>query len=218
MILTSTDDDRDAWLEAGRKLFAGPCDFLLGAASLDQLPANDAIEVAFAGRSNVGKSSLINALTGRKDLARISNTPGRTRQLNYFTLGTEVMLVDMPGHGYARASKTLIADWTELVRDYLRGRPQLRRVFLLIDSRHGLKPNDREVMALMDDCAVAYQIVMTKCDKLKKGQLEQMRQRLDDDMRKHPAGHPVILVTSSRKGEGLGDVRAEIARLGLDDR
>ncbi len=216
--MTTADEDRDKWLEAGRKLFAGSCDFLLGAAALDQIPDNDAIEVAFAGRSNVGKSSLINALTGRKNLARISNTPGRTRQLNYFSLGADVMLVDMPGHGYARASKKLIADWTGLVRDYLRGRPQLRRVFLLIDSRHGLKPNDREVMAIMDVCAVAYQIVMTKCDKLNKGQLEQMKLKLDGEIRKHPAVHPVILVTSSRKGDGLEDVRAEIARLGLDDR
>lgn len=212
--MLSDDTETDAELiEAGRKLFAGPCDFRLSAVRLSDLPGGDAPEVAFAGRSNVGKSSLINALTGRKTLARTSNTPGRTRELNVFDLGGAITMIDMPGYGYARASKSLIANWTALVRDYLRGRARLRRVFLLIDARHGIKPNDGEVISLMDKSAVSYQVVLTKIDKVKAKDREKVLNATRKRLAKHPAAHPEILTTSSRKGEGLAELRAEIASL-----
>ena len=200
-------------LEAGRLLFAGPCDFLMGATSLAQLPEAAPCEVAFAGRSNVGKSSLLNALTGRRALARTSNTPGRTRELNYFQIGPSLHLVDMPGYGYARAQKTLVAAWQKLIRAYLRGRPTLRRVFVLADSRHGIKPNDLEIMDLMDEAAVIYQVVLTKADKLKKGEQDRLLERVSGQLLKRPAAHPQLHLTSSEKGTGIAELRAEVARL-----
>jgi len=214
----TTKTDEPDWQELGRKLFAGPCDFLLSATSMDNLPGGEAPEIAFAGRSNVGKSSLLNALTARKTLARTSNTPGRTRQLNAFSLGGKIILIDMPGYGYARAGKQLIANWTALVRDYLRGRARLRRVFLLIDARHGIKKNDIEVMQLMDTSAVSYQVVLTKADKVKAAELQEVQEKTARILARHPAAFPELVTTSSRKSRGLEDLRAQIAALALDQR
>ena len=200
-------------LESGRLLFTQNCDFLISAASFNQLPDTDLPEIAFAGRSNVGKSSLLNALTGRKNLARTSNTPGRTQQVNFFDLGGRVMLTDLPGYGYAKAAKSVVDQWTRLIKSYLRGRVQLRRVCLLIDSRHGLKDTDREAMALMDEVAVAYQIVLTKCDKIKATELEKLLAKTDKEITKHVAAHPEILVTSSFKSLGIEEMRAALATL-----
>ncbi len=200
-------------LESGRLLFTQNCDFLISAASFNQLPDTDLPEIAFAGRSNVGKSSLLNALTGRKNLARTSNTPGRTQQVNFFDLGGRVMLTDLPGYGYAKAAKSVVDQWTRLIKSYLRGRVQLRRVCLLIDSRHGLKDTDREAMALMDEVAVAYQIVLTKCDKIKAAELEKLLVKTDKEIAKHVAAHPEILVTSSFKSLGIEEMRATLATL-----
>ena len=200
-------------LESGRLLFAQNCDFIISAASFNQLPDTDLPEIAFAGRSNVGKSSLLNALTGRKNLARTSNTPGRTQQVNFFDLGGRVMLTDLPGYGYAKAAKSVVDQWTRLIKSYLRGRVQLRRVCLLIDSRHGLKDTDREAMVLMDEAAVAYQIVLTKCDKIKAAELEKLLVKTDKEIAKHVAAHPEILVTSSFKSLGIEEMRAALATL-----
>ncbi len=200
-------------LESGRLLFAQNCDFIISAASFNQLPDTDLPEIAFAGRSNVGKSSLLNALTGRKNLARTSNTPGRTQQVNFFDLGGRVMLTDLPGYGYAKAAKSVVDQWTRLIKSYLRGRVQLRRVCLLIDSRHGLKDTDREAMVLMDEAAVAYQIVLTKCDKIKAAELEKLLVKTDKEIAKHVAAHPEILVTSSFKSLGIEEMRATLATL-----
>ena len=200
-------------LESGRLLFAQNCDFIISAASFNQLPDTDLPEIAFAGRSNVGKSSLLNTLTGRKNLARTSNTPGRTQQVNFFDLGGRMMLTDLPGYGYAKAAKSVVDQWTRLIKSYLRGRVQLRRVCLLIDSRHGLKDTDREVMALMDEAAVAYQIVLTKCDKIKAAELEKLLVKTDKEITKHVAAHPEILVTSSFKSLGIEEMRAALATL-----
>ncbi|GAB4394105.1 MAG: ribosome biogenesis GTP-binding protein YihA/YsxC [Kiloniellaceae bacterium] len=210
---TALSEEERAALEAGRLLFAGACDFLLSAADENDLPALGATEVAFAGRSNVGKSSLLNALTGRKNLARASNTPGRTRLLNFFSLGGRLILVDLPGYGYARASKTDIARWTQLTRGYLRGRPQLRRVCLLVDARHGLKASDRQVMEELDTDAVSYQIVLTKADKVKPGALKRVIGETQDAIARHPAAHPVCLATSAETGAGLPELRAALAAL-----
>lgn len=193
------------------KLFSGPCDFVLGAAALAQIPDDRLPEVAFIGRSNVGKSSLINALTNRKGLARTSNTPGRTRQLNFFNLGNQLMLVDLPGYGYAKASKSEVAEWNELIRDYLRGRAPLRRVCVLIDSRHGLKPNDIELMEMLDEAAVPYQLVLTKSDK--KQTLAPEQAGIDAIRDKHPALHPEVLLTSSEKGIGIAELREALYSL-----
>jgi GTP-binding protein len=215
--------DRDAEgaaaLERGRVLFAGPCDFVISAARLDQLPDTGLPEIAFAGRSNVGKSSLINALAGRKALARVSVTPGRTRELNFFTLGkdAEFYLVDMPGYGYARAPKGEIKGWTRLIRDYLKGRRELKRVFLLIDARHGIKTNDHETMTLMDEAAVSYQVVLTKADKLKAPERAAIEARVAADLAKHPAAYPEILATSARAGAGIPELRAAVAALLRND-
>lgn len=203
----------DAELEAGRLLFAGPCDFMMGATKLAQLPEAASCEIAFAGRSNVGKSSLLNALTGRRALARTSNTPGRTRELNYFQVGPSLHLVDMPGYGYARAQKSLVAAWQKLIKEYLRGRPTLRRVFVLVDSRHGIKSNDAEIMDLLDEAAVIYQVVLTKADKIKTGGLDALVERTAKQLLKRPAAHPQIHLTSSEKGTGIAELRAEVARL-----
>ena len=206
------DDDAQA-LEHGRWLFAQSCDFVLGAASMDQVPETTLPEIAFAGRSNVGKSSLINALTNRSALARTSNTPGRTRQVNFFDLGNRLMLADLPGYGYAKAPKTEIEQWTGLIEDYLRGRAGLRRVCLLIDARHGLKESDRKVMALLDQAAVIYQAVLTKCDKLKQGPLKDRIQGVADELATHTAAHPEIIATSARDGSGIPALRAALAAL-----
>jgi GTP-binding protein len=199
----------------GEALFKAPSVFVKGVTSIDALPADDKPEVAFAGRSNVGKSSLINALTGRKTLARVSVTPGRTRELNFFTLGhaQELYLVDMPGYGYARAPKTAVRGWTRLIGDYLKGRRALKRVFLLIDARHGIKANDRETMELMDQSAVSYQAVLTKADKPKASELEAVIAKVGEELAKHPAAYPQILATSARTGMGIPELRAAVASL-----
>ena len=199
-------------IETARKVFAGPIAFLKSAPGLQFLPDPNVPEVAFAGRSNVGKSSLLNALTGRNGLARTSNTPGRTQELNLFDVGDPLVfrLVDMPGYGYAEAPKDVVRKWKHLVNDYLRGRPNLKRVLLLIDSRHGLKPVDREVMELLDKAAVSYQIVLTKGDKLKPTALAAIETQVTEDARKHPAAHPDILATSSEKGIGIPELRAAV--------
>jgi GTP-binding protein len=197
--------------EFGRWLFAQDCRFVAGAATAAAVPAASLPEIAFAGRSNVGKSSLVNALTGRKTLARVSLTPGRTRQLNFFLLGERLMLVDLPGYGYASASKSDIKAWTGLTRDYLKGRPGLRRVLLLIDSRHGLKEPDREMMKMLDEAAVSYQIVLTKADKPKPPELERVRAAVTEEAARHVAAHPELAVTSAAAGLGIEELRAGLA-------
>ncbi|MBK6896292.1 MAG: YihA family ribosome biogenesis GTP-binding protein [Alphaproteobacteria bacterium] len=201
----------DQQIEAARILFSGPCDFMLGVAGLEQLPETDRPEVAFAGRSNVGKSSLVNALTGRKTLARTSNTPGRTQQLNFFNLGDALNLVDMPGYGYAKVSKTQIADWTKLIFKYLRGRANLRCVFVLVDARHGLKDSDGELMDMLDEAAVSYRVVLTKIDKIKDQERETTAQETLAALSKRAAAFPGISLTSAEKGTGIPDLRAVIA-------
>lgn len=205
--------ERVALIEAGRLLFARPCTFFYAAQKIDQLPPVAGPEVAFCGRSNVGKSSLVNALTGQNALARVSHTPGRTRQLNFFNLGDRLTLVDMPGYGYAQASKSVKADWQGLMFDFLRGRPTLRRVLLLLDARIETKPADRAAMELLNDAAVAFQIVLTKADDAKPWWLEQRKKEAEQLARSHTAGHPLVLVTSSETGAGIPELRAEIAAL-----
>jgi len=202
-------------IEAGRLFFARPWRFVLSAPSVATLPPIGDAEIAFAGRSNVGKSSLINALTGRGGLARTSNTPGRTQELNFFTSDTGIWVVDMPGYGYAEAPKKLVDDWNKLIRAYLRGRVSLRRVYVLIDSRHGLKANDLETLNLLDETAVSYQIVLTKVDKLKTGELDKVRADTAAKIARRPAAHPVLLATSSETGEGMDLLRAEITALAV---
>ena len=201
------------WIEAGRKLFAGPCDFFYAAARADGLPPIGAPEVAFAGRSNVGKSSLINALTGRGSLARTSHTPGRTQELIFFDLAGKATLVDMPGYGYAAVSKEKSASWGKLVRDYLRGRPSLLRVFVLVDGRHGLKDSDRETMKLLDASAVSYAAVLTKRDEVKQAEQPVRAGETLEALRKHAAAYPEVIFTSAHTGEGVPELRAHIARL-----
>ena len=211
--LAALDDEaRARALLAGKELFARPPEFLKGVANLACLPEPHAVEIAFAGRSNVGKSSLINGLFGRRDVARVSNTPGRTRELNYFRFADERMaLVDMPGYGYARAPKSLVRKWQAMMRDFLRGRAALRRVFVLIDARHGIKPQDEEVMALLDEAALNHQIVLTKADKARPDALRKLLEKTAAAARRHPAAHPEIHVTSARKRMGLDELRAAIA-------
>ena len=198
-------------LETARILFARKAEFMMGAVAIDGLPAPDLPEVAFAGRSNVGKSSLLNALVGQKHLARASNEPGRTREVNFFVLDERLRLVDLPGYGWARASKTEVKKFQNLGRDYLRGRPNLKRAYLLIDARHGLKAVDNEPMDAFDTAAVSYQIVLTKADKLKPSEVEAMREKTLKAIAKRPAAFPRVIATSSEKGQGLAELRAEIA-------
>ena len=204
-------------LEAGRKLFAQQCDFVLGAMALEHVPATDIPEITFAGRSNVGKSSLVNALTGRKTLARTSDTPGRTQEINFFNLGGRLMMTDLPGYGYAQAPKGKVDAWTDVIKQYLKGRPTLRRALVLIDSRHGLKDSDESIMKLMDDSAVNYQIVLTKTDKVKPHELEKLREATAAKAAKHVAAHPEILTTSSYTGFGIPELRAALSELALPE-
>ena len=200
-------------LAQARRLFAQKCEFTYGVTCLEQMPVGEQDEIAFAGRSNVGKSSLLNALVGRKSLARSSTTPGRTRQINFFDLGGRLMLVDLPGYGYARASKSDIAAWTTLVRDYLRFRANLRRVCLLIDSRHGPKEGDFDVMSMLDGVAVSYLIVLTKIDKLDHSSLDQQKEKVLAIIAKRPAAHPSIIMTNVRDGVGIDGLRLSLAEL-----
>lgn len=196
-------------------MFARPATFMLGVVNMDALPDEGPAEIAFAGRSNVGKSTLLNALVGQNGLARASNTPGRTREINYFDLAGALRLVDLPGYGYAKAAREDVEQWTALTRDFLRGRSVLRRVCLLIDSRHGLKQVDNEIMDLLDEAAVNYQIVLTKTDKIKESALSQLLTATVKQIARRPAAHPVVRATSSEKGDGIDLLRAELAALAV---
>ncbi len=204
----------EAALETGRLLFAGPVEFLKGVVAMGGLPPADRAEVCFAGRSNVGKSSLINALTGRKALARASNTPGRTQEINYFTVGDSHYLVDLPGYGYAEAPVAIVAKWQALLKAYLQGRPTLRRAFVLIDARHGIKAVDEEILALLDKAAVPFQTVLTKADKIGPRDRAKVLEQVRDALQKHPAAYPELVVTSSDTGEGIATLRAIVAGIG----
>jgi GTP-binding protein len=209
--LAFTDDE----IEAARVLFAQPCLFMMGAVKMDGMPTADFPEVAFAGRSNVGKSSLINGLVNQNHLARASNSPGRTREVNFFVLAEQLRLVDLPGYGFARVSKTVADKFQDLGRAYLRGRVNLKRVYLLIDARHGLKAVDAEALDALDVAAVSYQIVLTKADKIKPAEVEAVIAATQKAIAKRPAAFPKVLATSSEKGDGLPELRAEIARVCL---
>ena len=201
-------------IEAGERLVQTPWQFVKGVVALDGLPDDGWLEVAFAGRSNVGKSSLINATVRKQGLARTSNTPGRTQELNFFIPHeAPLYLVDMPGYGYAKAPKEKVATWTALIRAYLSGRPTLRRVFLLVDSRHGIKPPDREIMEMLDATAVPYQVILTKGDKIKPHELDAVRAATEKELSSHPAAFPFVLATSSEKGWGLEELRATMAAI-----
>lgn len=208
-----TPEEEELAQEAS-KLFSGRVEFLLSAPQLKFLPDPDYPEIAFCGRSNVGKSSLINALTGRKAIARTSVTPGRTQELNFFEVGTptQFRLVDMPGYGFARAPVKVVEKWRNLVRTFLRGRVPLKRTLLLVDSRHGLKDSDREMMTMLDEAAVGYRLVLTKADKVKASALEAVREKIAAEARKHPAAYPQVHVTSAEKGMGIAQLRAAILR------
>jgi len=210
--MTEEEEQAAERLEAARRLFAGPVDFMLSAPGLQHLPSADVPEVAFAGRSNVGKSSLLNALANRSGLARTSNTPGRTQELNFFAVGAPpvLRLVDMPGYGFAEAPKDVVRRWRFLVNDYLRGRVTLKRALVLVDARHGLKEVDREVMTLLDRAAVSYRLVLTKADKVKATELAAVQAATAAEARTHAAAHPDILATSSAKGGGIAELRAAV--------
>lgn len=200
-------------IETGRKLFAQQTDFLKGVVAMSGLPPADRMEVCFAGRSNVGKSSLINALTGRKALARTSGTPGRTQEINFFTLSESHYLVDLPGYGFANAPVNVVKQWQQLLKAYLAGRQSLRRAFVLIDARHGIKPVDAEILALLDSSAVPFQTVLTKVDKLSKGDLDKVLTQVRGALQKHPAAYPELVATSSEKGKGVDVLRGVIAAI-----
>lgn len=202
-----------ASIEKGRMLFAGGTDFLKGVVAMDGLPPADRLEVCFAGRSNVGKSTLINAVTGRKALARASNTPGRTQEINFFTAQESHYLVDLPGYGYANAPLDVIAKWQKLLKNYLSGRQNLRRAFVLIDARHGVKSVDEEILSLLDSAAVTFQCVLTKADKVKEKDREKVLDQVRKALSKHPAAYPEIILTSSEKGDGIETLRTIIATL-----
>ncbi|MEZ8016280.1 MAG: ribosome biogenesis GTP-binding protein YihA/YsxC [Ascidiaceihabitans sp.] len=199
--------------EKGRLLFAGETDFVKGVVAMDGMPDADRMEICFAGRSNVGKSTLINALTGRKGLARASNTPGRTQEINYFTAGDEHYLVDLPGYGYANAPLPIVEKWQRLLKQYLSGRQTLRRAFVLIDARHGVKKVDEEIMSLLDSSAVIFQVVLTKADKVKEKERFEVIKQVKSKLAAHPAAYPELVITSSEKGWGIETLRAIIANL-----
>ena len=207
------EDADEISLEKGRQLFARGADFVKGVVAMDGLPPADRLEICFAGRSNVGKSSLINALTGRKNLARASNTPGRTQEINFFTLGESHYVVDLPGYGYAEAPVAVVEKWQKLLKAYLSGRVSLRRAFVLIDTRHGIKAVDDEIMTLLDQSAVTFQVVMTKADKVKEAERDKILAQVRKALSKHPAAYPELLMTSSEKGWGIENLRALIAGL-----
>ncbi len=202
-----------AMAEAGRLLFAGPSEFVKGVVAMSGLPPADRGEVCFAGRSNVGKSTLINALTGTRALARASNTPGRTQEINYFTQGPDLYLVDLPGYGYANAPLPVVEKWQRLLKQYLSGRPTLRRAFVLIDARHGIKQVDQEILSLLDSAAVTFQCVLTKTDKVKAAERDRVLAQVRGALAKHPAAFPELVLTSSQKGDGIATLRALIAGL-----
>jgi len=212
--LTAAPDD--ASREAGRKLFAGETAFLKGVVAMDGLPQADRAEVCFAGRSNVGKSTLINALTGRKGLARASNTPGRTQEINFFTTLNGPYLVDLPGYGFANAPLNVVEKWQRLLKAYLSGRASLRRAFVLVDARHGIKSVDEEIMTLLDSSAVTFQVVLTKADKVKDKEREKVLAQVRKKLSTHPAAFPELVLTSSEKGEGIETLRAIIDGLASD--
>jgi len=207
------DEPDDITREKGRLLFAGETEFVKGVVAMSGLPPADRLEVCFAGRSNVGKSSLINALTGRKNLARASNTPGRTQEINFFTAADSHYLVDLPGYGFANAPVAIVEKWQKLLKQYLSGRQSLRRAFVLIDHRHGIKKVDEEILMLLDSAAVTFQCVMTKADKVKEAEREAILAQVRGALSKHPAAYPEIIVTSSEKGWGMETLRATIATL-----
>jgi GTP-binding protein len=213
MTFTLTPEPTDESREIGRLLFAGPVTFVKGVVAMAGLPPADRLEICFAGRSNVGKSSLINALTGRKTLARASNTPGRTQEINYFALGETRYMVDLPGYGYAEAPVAIVAKWQALLRQYLAGRQTLRRAFVLIDARHGIKAVDEEILKLLDRSAVTYQAVLTKADKVSATERDAVIEQVKGALGKHPAAYPEIVVTSSEKGDGIETLRAIIATM-----
>lgn len=210
---TLAPDPEPADREAGRLMFAGQVDFVKGVVAMSGLPPADRLEVCFAGRSNVGKSSLINALTGRKSLARASNTPGRTQEINFFALAETRYLVDLPGYGYAEAPIAIVAKWQALLKSYLAGRQTLRRAFVLIDARHGVKAVDEEILQLLDRSAVTFQAVLTKADKISNTEREAVIEQVRGALAKHPAAYPELVVTSSEKGDGVETLRAIIATL-----
>ena len=213
LTFTLVDEPDDTARENGRLLFCGPVDFVKGVVAMAGLPPGDRLEVCFAGRSNVGKSSLINALTNRKNLARASNTPGRTQEINFFALGDVKYLVDLPGYGYAEAPVAVVAKWQALLKSYLAGRANLRRAFVLVDARHGVKDVDEEILKLLDRSAVTFQVVLTKVDKISKVEREAVIEQVKGALRAHVAAYPGIIVTSSEKGEGIETLRAIIATM-----
>jgi GTP-binding protein len=211
--VTTDDDEAAAKIASARKLFAGACEFVWGTGDIDSLPPQSLPEIAFVGRSNAGKSSLINALTNRKTLTRVSHTPGRTREINFFRLGERLMLADLPGYGYAKASKTMTAEWQKLIFAYLRGRASLRRVSLLIDARRGVLDLDRDVMKLLDEAAVSFGVVLTKIDKLAPDEIADAVAAADTEARKHTAAFPEICATSAFRGMGLDPLKVQLAAL-----